>query len=99
MFKINKESILKKLATLKPIIRERYKGKEIELFGSYCREEETESSDIDILVDFNEDADLFHFIGLTQFLEEELQLKVDVVPKRALRSEIRKAVFKEAISV
>ncbi|MHC4442248.1 MAG: nucleotidyltransferase family protein [Planctomycetota bacterium] len=99
MSKVETEDILKKLRALKPTIVQRYKAKKIELFGSYTRQEQDENSDIDILVDFEDDADLFDFIGLGQFLEEELGQNVDVVPKRALRSEIRDAVLREAVTV
>ena len=99
MSKMNTENILTKLRALKSVITEQYKAKNLELFGSYIRGEQAESSDIDILVDFKDGADLFDLIGLAQFLEEKLQRKVDVVPKRALRPELRDEVFKEAVSV
>ena len=99
MSKMNTENILTKLRALKSVIAEQYKAKNLELFGSYIRGEQAESSDIDILVDFKDGADLFDLIGLAQFLEEKLQRKVDVVPKRALRPELRDEVFKEAVSV
>ncbi len=99
MSKMKTENILTKLRALKSVITEQYKARNIELFGSYIRGEQAESSDIDILVDFKDGADLFDLIGLAQFLEEKLQRKVDVVPKRALRPELRDEVFKEAVSV
>ena len=99
MSKMNTENILTKLRALKSVITEQYKAKNLELFGSYIRGEQAESSDIDILVDFKDGADLFDLIGLAQFLEEKLQRKVDVVSKRALRPELRDEVFKEAVSV
>ncbi len=45
-------------------------------------------SDIDVLVDFQEDADLLDLVGLGLFLEERLGRRVDVVPRKALRKEI-----------
>ena len=99
MPKLNMPNILARLRALKPMIEQRYKAKSIELFGSYIRGEQIVSSDIDILVDFKEDADLFDLIGLAQFLEEELRQRVDVVPKRALKPELRDTVLKEAVIV
>lgn len=93
------EEIKKKIEELKPSIKERFKVKSIGIFGSYIRGEEEEGSDIDILVDFEEGADLFHLVGLSIFLEERLNRKIDVVPKRALREEIKESVLKEAISL
>jgi predicted nucleotidyltransferase len=93
------QELLVIMRELKPKIMKRYKAKEIELFGSIVRGEQSETSDIDILVDFEEGADLFDLTGLAIFLEEELGRKVDVVPKRALREELRQAVLKEAVRV
>ena len=51
------------------------------LFGSYARGEETDSSDIDVLVKFDENAEisLFDYIGIKLELEENLQKNVDLV--------------------
>ena len=82
-----------------PILKERYGVKEIGLFGSYLREEQKPTSDIDVLVDFEDGADLISFVGLAMFLEEKLGIKVDVVPKRALRKELKEQVLKELVLV
>lgn len=94
-----KEEVLKQLNALKPEILARFKVKEIALFGSFTRGEQREASDIDLLVDFEEGADLFDLVGLGEFLEARLHHRVDVVSKRALREEIRHQVLKEAAIV
>ncbi len=94
---MNTEQLLMRLRGLKPEIAPRYKVKEIGLFGSFVRGEQVGASDVDVLVDFEEGADLFDLVGLALFLEEELQRKVDVVPKRALRAELREAVLREVV--
>jgi len=81
------------------VLKDKYSVKEIGLFGSYLRGEQKVTSDIDVLVDFKEGADLFSLVGLAMFLEEKLGVKVDVVPKRALRKELRAQVLKEVVSV
>ncbi len=93
------EDLLERFRALKPYIKKRYRAKQIELFGSNIRGEQTDSSDIDVLVDFEEEADLFDLTGLAIFLEKELQRKVDVVPKRALREELRESILKDAVTV
>jgi uncharacterized protein len=93
------QELLSKMRELKPEITKRFGAKEIQLFGSRVRGEETEGSDIDVLVEFEEGADLFDLIGLANFLEETLQRKVDVVSKRALREEFREAILREAVRV
>jgi len=93
------EQLLSKLRDVKSEIRERFKAKEIQLFGSSVRDEQREDSDIDVLVEFEEGADLFDLVGLANFLEEHLQRKVDVVPKRALREELRDSILREAVPI
>jgi predicted nucleotidyltransferase len=94
---MNTQDLLIKLRELKPQMRTRYKAKEIGLFGSFVRGQQCESSDIDVLVEFEEGADLFDMVGLALLLEEQLQRNVDVVPKDALRPELRESVLQEVV--
>lgn len=89
--------IKKILGNLKDELGKKFKVKEISIFGSFVRGEQKKGSDIDILVDFEEGADLFDLVGLSLYLQRKLGKKIDVVPKRALRKEIKSKVFKEAI--
>ena len=91
--------ILAKLADLKPELKRRYKVREIGLFGSWVRAEQHTTSDIDILVEFEEEADLFDWIGLTLYLEENLGYPVDVVPRKALRPELQPAVLEQVVRI
>lgn len=93
------EEIKKTIKTHMGVLRDIYSVKEIGLFGSYLKGEQKVTSDIDVLVDFEEGADLFSLVGLAMFLEEKLGIKVDIVPKRALRKELRDEVLKEVILV
>ena len=88
-----KTDILERLRAKKGEVERRYHVKRMGLFGSYSRGEQKEGSDIDILVDFNEGADLFDLSGLKIFLEEMFQARVDVIPSRALREELKQAVL------
>lgn len=94
-----KERILATLRRLRPEIQAKFKVKEIGLFGSVVRGEAREDSDIDLLVEFEDEASLFDLVGLALFLEERLKQKVDVVSKRALREEIRQPVLREVTTV
>ncbi|MHA1255956.1 MAG: nucleotidyltransferase family protein [Promethearchaeota archaeon] len=93
----NKEEILSILKNLKSEIKTKYRVKNLGLFGSYVKKEQKEARDIDILVEFEEDADLFHLIGLSLFLEENFNIKVDVVSKSALKKELRDSILQEVI--
>ena len=96
---MNTEDVLIRLRELKPEVTARFRAKEIGLFGSFVRGEQSGRSDIDVLVEFEEEADLFDLVGMALFLEERLQRKVDVVPKRALRPELQEPVFGEVIAI
>ncbi len=99
MLPMDTEQLLVLLGKLKPELSARYRVREIGLFGSFVRAQQSEASDIDILVDFDDNADLFDLVGLALFLEEQLQRKVDVVSKSALREELRESVLQEVVLV
>lgn len=95
------EVIKRKLESLKPFLRESFSVETIELFGSYVRGEQTEKSDLDIMVVFREpnDVDLFKFIELRLFLKDELGIDVDLVEKDAVKPRLKQRIFEEAIQV
>ena len=78
---------------------EKYKVKELRIFGSYVRGEQKSSSDIDILVKFDRGASLFDLVGLGNYLEEKLRKKIDVVSEGGIRTELREHILKEAVKV
>ena len=80
-------------------LAEKYKVKEIGLFGSCIRGERGKRSDVDILVEFEEVPDLFKFIELERHLEGILGLKVDLVRKEALRKELKERILAEVVSI
>jgi predicted nucleotidyltransferase len=82
---IAKEQTLHTLRQLKPELQARYRVTGLALFGSVARNEPTPASDVDVLVDFTDAATLFDLTGLGIFLEEQLQCRVDIVPRPALR--------------
>jgi predicted nucleotidyltransferase len=87
------EAIIKKH---KPILLEKYKVKSIGIFGSYARKQETEKSDIDILVSFSEPVG-WEIVDLKEYLENLLGKKVDLVTESALKPQIKDAVLKEVV--
>ncbi len=89
---------LEDIRRLRPQIMElaqKYRARQVSVFGSCVRGEMRADSDIDFLVDFESDFRLTDIIRLSRNLEELLGRKVDVVPKQALRKELRKTVTSE----
>ncbi len=93
---MNKNQVL---ATLATIDYTRFGVKSLELFGSVARDESGVTSDVDILVEFEETPTFDHYIGLKFYLEDLLGTKVDLVEKALLHPSIRSTVEDEVISV
>lgn len=91
--------IVKKIESLKPILKEQFKVESIGIFGSYTKGTQRKDSDIDVLVEFEESADLslLDFIKLENYLSEVLKLKVDLVEKTALKPRIGMRILEEVI--
>ena len=94
---INKEDILIKLKNVKQEIKTNYKVKTVGLFGSYVNNKQTDTSDIDLLVEFEDDADLFHFMGLSRYLEKIFNTKVDVISKPSLKEDLKQHILQEVV--
>lgn len=75
----------------------RHRASSPRLFGSVARGEDEPGSDVDLLVDFSEDASLFDEIGLRLDLAELLGVEVDVVGSESLRGSFRDKVLAEAV--
>ncbi len=76
----------------------RYGVRRIGLFGSYARDEQTQESDIDILVEFDE-VTIKEYLDLKEFLEMLLGRRVDLVFSDTLKPRLQPAILGEAIYV
>lgn len=85
---------IKKLKAIKPYLADRFHVKRLGYFGSYATEQQTELSDIDILVEFNRPVG-WEFFTLEKYLEASLGLKVDLVTHNALKEKIKETVLKQ----
>jgi uncharacterized protein len=87
------EKIIKKK---KSFLKKKYDVKEIGIFGSYARDEQSKYSDIDILVTFSSDIG-WEFVDLKEYLEKILGLKVDLVTIKALKPQLKDSILKEVV--
>ena len=85
-----KEIIAQNQATLE----QKYKVKSLAFFGSFVRGDQTEDSDIDVMVEFREPVGLL-FIHLADYLEEILDMKVDLVTPEAIKPNRMKYIMDE----
>jgi len=67
------------------------------LFGSVASGDDQPGSDVDLLVEFTDEASLLDEVGLRLALGDLLRLEVDVVAVDALRGPIRDRVLREAV--
>ncbi|MEK6755716.1 MAG: nucleotidyltransferase family protein [Bacteroidota bacterium] len=73
---------------------EGYGVKSLAIFGSVARNEATEESDIDILVEFGQPVGLFEFVRIKARLEKILNRPVDLVTPEALKKQLKERILK-----
>lgn len=93
------DGIVRVLAEHKQELRDRFRVKEVGVFGSYVKGAQRKGSDVDILVEFEEPVGLFKFLALENYLSELLGVKVDLVSKKALKPRIGRRILKEVVYV
>jgi len=73
--------------------------KRASIFGSYARNEQKETSDIDILVEFGEGKSLLDLVRLKYELEEVLGKEVDVLTYNSIHPLLKDRILNEAVDV
>lgn len=96
---MDRQQALDLLARSKPTLMERYGVTSLALFGSVSRNAARSDSDIDILVAFDGPATSERYFGVQFYLEDLFDRSVDLVTERALRTELRPVIEREAIHV
>ena len=86
------------LLQLKPELVEKYHISSIGLFGSVVRDDYSEGSDIDIIVDFSKPIGI-EFIELADYLESKLDKNIDLVSKKGIKQNYLRAIEPEIIYV
>lgn len=77
--------------------KEKYSVKRIGLFGAYSREEQNESSDIDVLVEFKDsDLSFDHYIDLKFDLEDHFHKPVDLVIVDDIKPTLKQSILRSA---
>jgi uncharacterized protein len=87
------------LAKNKPLLVQQYGVTRLALFGSTARDDAKIASDVDVLVAFDGPATSDRYFGVLFFLEDIFGCPVDLVTEKALRSELRPYVERDAVHV
>ena len=96
---MTKQELEKKLAVHRSELR-KLGVVSLAVFGSVARNESTQQSDIDLLVDFDRDVGLFYLFEIQHRLEEIIGVpKIDLIQKGALHPALREQILSEAVNV
>ncbi len=93
------QEILTMLRKLLSHINQKYEVTSIEVFGSYVRNQQNISSDLDLLVTFSKVPSLLKFLELKNYLSDQLHLNVDLVMKDSLKPSIGQNILNESVAV
>jgi hypothetical protein len=95
------EEIKRILKEHKEEVSRKYKVSEIGIFGSFVRGEQKKRSDLDILVEFDEEniPSLLKLIEMERYLQRLLRKKVDLVMKSSIRPELKDIILKEVVYI
>src|SRR3990170_11549 len=93
------EEIRTIIAEHRDVLAHKYGIAVVGVFGSYATGKQGEQSDVDLLADILRPISLLELVGAELYLSELLGAKVDLVPKRNVREELREVIFNEAIAI
>jgi predicted nucleotidyltransferase len=96
-----REEILDFLRANKELLRSKYSIAKIGIFGSYARNEQTEKSDIDFILEYEENAtDLFNKdYSLREYLKSAFKKDVDICHEGSIKPIFKPYILKDTIYV
>lgn len=90
----SQQHIERELKKLKPYLAENYSVDRIGYFGSFSRNEQSDDSDLDIIVEFSRPIG-WKFFTLEKFLEQHFNLPVDLVTRNALKERLKENILNQ----
>ena len=93
-----RDEVINCLKENKERLSRKYPLKAMALFGSYARQEQTEHSDIDVLVEFSEPVGI-EFIDLAEELERIFNKRIDLISKKGIKDHYMPYIEDDAIYV
>jgi predicted nucleotidyltransferase len=95
---LNKENVIEKIRELKPFLYQEYKVREVGLFGSFSQNLQSESSDIDLVIELEKPIG-WKIFTLEIFLENIFNRKIDLVTKNALKEQLKDKILNQVVYV
>ena len=99
MDQLGREQVLRTLRAHKATLAEQFGITSVALFGSVARDEASDDSDIDVLVEFESPPRWQNYFDAQVFLEDVLGRTVDMMMLSEVRREVRTYVERDAINV
>lgn len=93
---IDKNTLQERLLESKKVLQEQYGIEKIGYFGSYARNEQKETNDLDIIIEAGKPIGL-EFSDVKYYLEEQLGVSIDLVTTNALKPQLKDQILKEVI--
>ena len=87
------------LKTQMEVTRQRFGARHIAVFGSAARDELSETSDIDVLVEFDGLPTFDNYMGLKFFLQDLFKRRVDLVTRDLIKPRMREIIERDLIRV
>jgi hypothetical protein len=94
-----RDQILSFLSQNKKLFQDKFHIVRIGLFGSYARGEQNINSDIDLLVEFEDNTqDLYELkIQLKDFFKKNIGIEVDICREKYIKPRIKNSILKETV--
>ena len=94
-----RDQILNFLAQNKKLFRDKFHIIRIGLFGSYARGEQNSESDIDLIVEFEDNTQELYDLKLQikDFFKDSLGIEVDICREKYIKTRIKSAILKETV--
>jgi predicted nucleotidyltransferase len=96
---LTKKKIIDFLEAEMPFLMEAYNVNTIGLFGSYAREEQTETSDLDLLIEFTKPISYFTLFKLEDYISDKLGINAEIVTPDGLKELIKPIIMREVLYV
>lgn len=98
---MNQTEILKELKALKQDLKEQYHVEKLGVFGSYASNNANPESDLDLLVEFEDEIPNIYEIKkeLKTLLERKFGMKIDLAREKYLKPFYREEILKQVIYV
>jgi hypothetical protein len=97
----SQKQIIDFIAKNKPILEQEFHISRIGLFGSFARNEQSSDSDLDLVIEFEENTEnLFEVkMAVKKFFKEKLDINIDICREKYIKPIFKERILKEAIYV